>query len=148
MGRLKVIYATILAAIYVAATLLSSLDVLTCDHPHHTHHVSESVECSCHEHHHHVTTAHAKQSINAECCDHEHELLSDNHTQYIVGNERNNSALSMSYLLLASVAIVADIEGYASILSATEVDYRGDESLPLRAASSRYDSLRAPPSLA
>ena len=147
MGRLKVIYATILAAIYVAATLLSSLDVLICDHPHHTHHVSESVECSCHEHH-HVATAHAKQSISAECCDHEHELLSDNHTQYIVSNERSNSALGISYLLLTSVAIVADVEGYSSMLSATEVEYRGDESLPLRAAFSRYDSLRAPPSFA
>lgn len=147
MGRLKVIYATILAAIYVAASLLSPLAVLTCDHPHHTHHASESVQCSCHEHN-HVASVQNTHDIGAECCDHSHELLGDNHTQFVPSDERNNNTLGISYQLLANVAIVGDVEGYNVTLSASDIKYRGDEFLPHRAAFSRCDSLRAPPSLA
>ena len=147
MGRVKMIYATILAAIYVAASLMSSLSVLCCDHPHHTHHVTESVECSCGNHH-SVVSSDDIHAFNEECCDHEHVLLSDIHTQIIPDNERDSSALNISNILLASVAII-DITGNDNtLLLATEEFSRGDEALPLRAAFSRYDSLRAPPVVA
>ena len=148
MSRLRMIYATILAAIYIAASLISSLSVLCCDHPHHSHHATESVECSCGNHHHVVVADNNLFAFNGECCDHNHELLSDNHTQIIPDNERDNSASNISYLLLACVAVADDAGAYKALLSATENHYRGDESLPLRAAFSRYDSLRAPPVLA
>ena len=148
MGRVKMIYATILAVIYVTASLMSSLSVLSCDHPHHTHHEAEQTECCCHHHNSGYVAHHNAEAFNAECCDHDHELLGDNHTQYIVDNERSNSALSLSYLLLANVAIVDIAENHTTLLAATKYTYRGDESSPLCAAFSRYDSLRAPPVVA
>ena len=147
MGRLKMIYATILAVIYVTASLMSSLSVLSCDHPHHTHHATESIECSCGNHH-SVVSLDDNLAFNAKCCDHDHELLSDNHTQFFVEKERDNSAHNISYLHLAFAAIISDAEAYGAILSAEEEPYPGYESLPLRAAFSRYDSLRAPPVVA
>ena len=119
MGRLKMIYATILAVIYVTASLMSSLSVLSCDHPHHTHHATESIECSCGNHH-SVVSLDDNLAFNTECCDHD----------------------------LAFAAIISDAEAYGAILSAEEEPYPGYESLPLRAAFSRYDSLRAPPVVA
>jgi hypothetical protein len=146
MGRVKMIYATILAAIYVAASLLSPLSVLCCDHPHHTHHASESVECSCGGHHSVVSLD--SPAFSEECCDHDHVLLSDIQIQITSDNERDSSASHILYTLLASVAIVDDAGvDNISLLAAEEI-YRGDEALPLRAAFSRYDSLRAPPVLA
>lgn len=147
MKRLKMIYATILAVIYVAATTLSSLAVLTCDHPHHTHHATESIECSCGNHH-SVVSLDDNLAFNAKCCDHDHELLSDNHIQFFVEKERDNSAHNNSYLHLAFAAIIYDAEAYDAILSGEEEPYSGYESLPLQAAFSRCDSLRAPPHLA
>lgn len=147
MGRLKMIYATILAVIYVTASLMSSLSVLSCDHPHHTHHAPESIECRCGNHH-SVVSLDDNLAFNAKCCDHDHELLSDNHTQFFVEKERDNSAHNISYLHLAFAAIISDAEAYGAILSAEEEPYPGYESLPLRAAFSRYDSLRAPPVVA
>ena len=145
------IYATILAAIYVVATSLSSLSVLWCDHPHHTHHEEEQTECCCHHHAHADSyyVAHVDATaFNGECCDHSHELLGDNHTQYIVDNKRDNSACSLDNLLLTSVAVVDTFGAIDTHLTATKRRYGGDESQPLRAAFSRYDSLRAPPALA
>jgi hypothetical protein len=86
--------------------------------------------------------------LNAKCCDHDHELLDDNHTQFFVEKERDNSAQNISYLHLALAAIISDAEAYGAILSAEEEPYPGDESLPLDAAFLRYDSLRAPPVVA
>ena len=147
MKRLKMIYAVMLAVIYVAATVLSSLAVLTCDHPHHTHHTTESIECSCGNHH-SVVSLDDNLAFNAKCCDHDHELLSDNHIQFFVEKERDNSAHNNSYLHLAFAAIISDAEAYDAILSAEEEPYHGYEQLPLQAAFSRCDSLRAPPQLA
>ncbi len=143
-GRVKMIYAAVLAVIYVTASLMSSLSVLSCDHPHHTHHATESVECSCGNHH-SVVSLDNNLAFNAECCDHDHELLSDNHTQFIVDNERSNSAYNTSYIQLSLAAIICDVEAYDATLSVKEQPYPGYESSPLRAAFSRYDSLRAPP---
>ena len=151
MGRLKMVYATILAVIYVTASLMSSLSVLSCDHPHHTHHEAEHKECSCPhhtDHHHDYVAQHNAETFSAECCDHDHELLDDNHIQFFVEKERDNSAQNISYLHLAFAAIISDVEAYGAILSAEEEPYPGYESSPLRAAFSRYDSLRAPPVVA
>lgn len=150
MSRAKMIYATILAAIYVAASAMSSLSVLWCDHPHHTHHEEEQTECCCCHHDDvNLLIAHADTATyDAECCDHSHELLGDDNAQYVVDNERDNSVCSLANLLLTSVAIVDTTGAINTHLTATERLYRGDESLPLSAAFSRYDSLRAPPALA
>jgi hypothetical protein len=152
MSRLKVIYATILAAIYVAASLLSPLSVLACDHPHHTHHANHSaaveVHVGCHCHSHVAVAECGTETLNGVCCDHSHELLSDNYTQFIDSTERGSSVTISLYLLSISVAILGDMLEHNPMLLATEARYGGDEALPLRAASSRYDALRAPPTFA
>ena len=117
MGRLKMIYATILAVIYVTASLMSSLSLLSCDHPHHTHHATESIECSWGNHH-SVVSFDDNLAFNAKCCDHDHELLDDNHTQFFVEKERDNSAQNILYLHLAFSAIISDADAFGAILSA------------------------------
>lgn len=149
MGARKMIYSTILAVIYIAASLLSPLSVLTCTHPHHTHHSAEQGQCSCgahHDHNHEIDCS--TLSFEAQCCDHDHELLGDKHVQIVPNNERYSNAQNIQHLLFASFAILCEAECFSSVLYATEVIYGGDEQLPLRAAFIRYDSLRAPPVLA
>lgn len=147
MRQMKMIYATLLVVIYITASLMSSLSVLCCDHPHHSHHDMELVECCCHHHSDSDAIDHEALAFNAKCCDHDHELLGENHTQYIVENERDNSAQTIWNILLTSI-VLDDDEGCGVSLLATKTQYGGDESLPLRAAFSRYDSLRAPPAVA
>ena len=144
----RVVYTVMLAVVYVAATLLSSLAVLTCDHPHHTHANAEATHCGCcagQEHHHDVGTLLA---LDDECCDHEHELLGENHTEFIVEKQRGDDAMPLLYALDLSVALVAECASFNHILTPHIEPYRGSESLPLWAAFSRCDSLRAPPSIA
>lgn len=148
MVRVKMIYAVVLAVIYVTASLMSSLSVLCCDHPHHEHHVVENVECCCGSHHDVVSSLDNALAFSEECCDHSHVLLSDINTQIISDNERDNSASNILSTLLAVVAMVDNAGDDIIALYATGEIYRGDESMPLRAAFSRYDSLRAPPVLA
>ena len=74
--------------------------------------------------------------------------MSDNYTQFIDSTERGSSVTISLYLLSTSVAILGDMLEHNPMLLATEARNGGDEALPLRAASSRYDALRAPPTFA
>ena len=149
MKSLKMIYATILVVIYVAASLFSSLAVLTCDHPHHSHINSEVAHCGCAEgHHHNHHDAHCNTlALSKKCCDHEHDLLGENHTEYIVEKQRGDDAMPLLYALVTP-AIVAECVTQNPFIPVRVEPYRGYEQLPLLAAFSRYDSLRAPPTLA
>lgn len=149
MKKLRMIYATILVVIYVAASLFSSLAVLTCDHPHHTHINVEVACCDCAEsHHHNHHDPHCNMlALDKECCDHEHDLLGENYTEYIAEKQRGDDSMPLLYAF-DTPAIVAECVIQNPYIPVREEPYRGDEQLPLQAAFSRYDSLRAPPTLA
>ena len=149
MKRLKMIYAVMLAVIYVAATTLSSLAVLTCDHPHHTHITNEVTHCHCAggHHHHHHDDHNSSLALGKECCDHSHTLLGENHTQIIVEKQRGDDAMPMLYSLIMP-AVIAEGIALDPYIPVRVEPYRSYEQLPLEAAFSRYDSLRAPPQLA
>ena len=145
MARLKMIYATILAVIYVTASLMSSVDVLTCDHPHHHHHHhAEHTECECHAH----SCEHGIVALSAECCDHEHDLLSDTHTAFIVEKEGSDTADLQPITLDLTEALLASNISLDAIAQEDEYHYIGYESTPPCAAFTRFDALRAPPALA
>lgn len=149
MKRLRMIYATILVVIYVAASLFSSLAVLTCDHPHHTHISGVVAHCSCGENHHHDNhDSYCNMlALDRECCDHEHDLLGENYTEYIAEKQRVDDDKTLLYAF-NTPAIVAESVVQNPYIPVRVEPYRGDEQLPLQAAFSRYDSLRAPPTLA
>jgi hypothetical protein len=149
MKRLKIIYAMVLAVIYITATSLSSISILSCDHHHH-------------HHHHHHATEHAEAechcescgcvdmvAIGADCCDHHHPVLGDNHTDFFVNNERNDLRTIISLSLLTTPAILAEAYGDVDIYSPSfsPLIY-GDEVLPPRVAAVGTKALRAPPTLA
>lgn len=157
MTRLKVIYATILTAIYVAASLASSLDILTCDHPHHAHihhHTADHTHVDHHAHscsHCHAELLFAEATECGEavsgCCDHDHTLLGENYTDFIVAKERDDSATAPIVLVLAE-ALTSPSLTIAYVPECTlHYDY-GDETTPLEAAIIEHRSLRAPPQLA
>ena len=157
MTRLKVIYAAILTAIYVAASLASSLDILTCDHPHHAHihshttdhtHVDHLAHSCCHCH---AELLFADAAVEGEtvagCCDHDHNLLGENYTDFIVAKERDDNAIAPIVVML-SEALTSPSLTIAYVPECTlHYDY-GDESTPLEAAIIEHHSLRAPPQLA
>ena len=147
MKRTKMIYAVVMAVIYVAATLASSLAVLTCDHPHHTH-ANDASRICCVQGHQHSDCACNHLSLDTECCDHSHSLLGENHTDFIVEKQRGDDAMPLVYALDIAEALIADSASTNHILPVRIEPYQGYEQLPLQAAFSRYDSLRAPPSLA
>ena len=147
MKRTKMIYAVVMAVIYVAATLASSLAVLTCDHPHHAH-ANDASHICCVEGHQHSDCSCNRTSLAKECCDHSHSLLGENHTDFIVEKQRGDDAMPLVYALDIAEALVADGASTNPILPVRIEPYHGYEQLPLQAAFSRYDSLRAPPSLA
>lgn len=142
------IYTVILAGIYVAATLSSSLAVLTCNHPHHSHITERHTDCSCADCHNHDKNSDCTHSLNAECCDHDHILLGDTHTQFIVEKQRGDDAMPLLYALNTPLIIPSESASLNHLLPERVEPYRGDEQLPLSAAFSRYDALRAPPTLA
>lgn len=144
MRGLRVIYATILAVIYVTASLLSSLDVLTCNHPHHHHHHAEHTECTCHAH----SAEHGIVAFSSECCDHEHDLLGDTHTAIIVEKEGSDSNELQPITLDLTEALLASSISLDIIAEEHEYYYIGYESAPPCAAFTRFDALRAPPVLA
>lgn len=146
MKHRKVIYAVMLAAIYVAATLLSSLSVLTCSHPHHDHTTEYHQHCFCGEAH--VDGVLHIETIGGDCCDHSHALLGEHYTQIIVEKQRGEDAIPLLYALDIPAIIIAESDAINEIIPITEELYRGDEHMPLQAAFSRCNSLRAPPSLA
>ena len=149
MKRLRMIYATILVVIYVAASLFSSFAVLTCDHPLHSHVSGEVAHCGCGErHHHNHHDPHCNMlALDRECCDHEHDLLGENYTEFITNKQRGDDDMSLLYASFTQAIVAESVIPNPDIPVRVE-PYRGDEQLPLQAAFSRYDSLRAPPTLA
>lgn len=149
MKRMKMIYAAVLAAIYMAASLFSSLDVLLCDHPHHHHHhtvhTHSHSHCTCHNH---SADSNSTFAFETACCDHEHELLGEHHTAFIVEKERGDDNILTPLTLDLGEAIVAvgiSLDKIADTPTHHDIGY---ESTPLQAAFTRFDSLRAPPVLA
>ena len=136
MAKLRRVYASILVAIYVVATLLSSLSVLLCDHPHHPHH-------------HYCDTHHTEHSIGKDCCDHHHPILGDNHTDYIDSSHRNGSRLVLALSLLFTPAWMptAMEELSHNLIALRSVEWAERISSPLE-AHCLPSGLRAPPSLA
>jgi hypothetical protein len=136
MALRRKIYAFLLAAVYTAATLLSSLSLLTCDHHHHHHHSCKSECC-----------AHIGVTIAKDCCDHHHPILGDNHTDFIESRNDSRTASALA-LMLAPVVITAINEELSSY------HYAEYERLPLFDIGTPSDThshtfgLRAPPALA
>lgn len=140
-----------LVVIYVTATSLSSISILACDHQHHHHpqhhYAAHSVVAE-----HHCSACGCGINMVAiadDCCDHHHPMLGDNHTDFLVKNERDNSRIITALSLLATPAIVAEVCGNVDICdpSFSPIIY-GDEASPLRVAAVGTKALRAPPTLA
>lgn len=140
-GVRRLIYAMILAVIYITANTMSSVSLLLCDH-HHIHQHSQcehSTKCSCGE----------TVDLYEICCDHEHPTLGDNHTDFIISNlrdgNRNTEAIQLTLIALA-VGIVPN-----TLEPLTEADIPLgflDEATPLRVAYLSCETLRAPPAVA
>ena len=140
MGKHRKVYAFVMVAIYLVATLLSSLSLLTCDHHHPHHHTCKSECCS-----------HVGVAISSDCCNHEHPVLGDNHTDFISKSYRSDSRVS-AYMVLAWVlapAMTSAIVGEQTLYERNLFD-----SGQLYTIGSEQDShvlglsLRAPPMLA
>ena len=143
----RMIYTMILAVIYITATSMSSISILSCDHHHHQHHHSHSTSV---EYHCSACGGHSNTVAIADvCCDHDHPQLGDNHTDYFVNNERNDSRVITALSLLTAPAILAEVYGDFDIYtsSISPLTY-GDEASPLRVATVGTKALRAPPTLA
>ena len=155
MATRRVIYATVLAMVYLAASLLSSLNILLCDHPHHdhhhTHHKTEahhSHACSCcHAEMEFSTIANNLTLEDDGCCDHHHSLLDNSNTILVSQKQRSDLRLQiLPTMLLAAHMPFVETSSY-DISSIATPYYYGDEPWPLRAALIDNKSLRAPPAL-
>lgn len=136
MGRVRRAYAFVMVAIYVVATVLSSVSLLVCDHHHHHHHSCKSECC-----------AHLGVTIAKDCCDHHHPILGDNHTDFI--ESRNDSRTVAALSLLFAPVVVTSVSAELSIYSYAK--YERLELLDIGTPSDSYSrglSLRAPPALA
>lgn len=136
MGRVRRVYAFVMVAIYVVATILSSVSLLVCDHHHHHHHSCKSKCC-----------AHLGVTIAKDCCDHHHPILGDNHTDFI--ESRNDSRTAAALSLLFAPVVVTSVNAELSIYSYAK--YERLELLDIGTPSDSYSrglSLRAPPALA
>ena len=137
MAQRRKIYAFLMVAIYTAATLLSSLSILTCDHHHHDHHTCKS-ECCC---------AHTGTTIAKECCDHHHPILGDNHTDFI--ESRSDSRIAAALSSLFAPVVVTSVSEELSLHSFAK--YERYELRDIGTPSDFYSrsfGLRAPPALA
>ena len=144
MRSRKIIFATLLVAIYTAATLCSSLSVILCDHHHHHHdhtthhHHNSAQECCC-----------DGLTFEGDCCNHQHHLLGENHTDYIASTQRFDSRSSQSLMLMLMPAVLSTVVGGLDDVPTVNISsYGGDEHRPLVAAFVSHESLRAPPALA
>ena len=144
MRSRKIIFATLLVAIYTAATLCSSLSVILCDHHHHHHdhtthhHHNSAQECCC-----------DGLTFEGDCCNHQHHLLGENHTDYIASTQRFDSRSSQSLMLMLMPAVLSTVVGGLDDVPTVNISsYGGDEHRPLVAAFISHESLRAPPALA
>lgn len=143
MGLKRVIYSILLAVIYITATSMSSISILTCDHHHHS---TEHHEPSCCHDHHNCDCD--NPTIAEDCCDHHHPILGDNHTDFIASSERNDSRASQLLALILSPAVIGEGEiteaAYSITLNSAP---HGDKATPLLAAIHETRGLRAPPAL-
>lgn len=144
MRSRKIIFATLLVAIYTAATLCSSLSVILCDHHHHHHdhtthhHHNSAQECCC-----------DGLTFEGDCCNHQHHLLGENHTDYIASTQRFDSRAGQSLILMLMPAVLSTVVGGLDDVPTLNISsYGGDEHRPLVAAFISHESLRAPPALA
>lgn len=141
------IFAFVLMAIYVIASVGSSASILLCSHAHHHHHhdQTKSVE---HSHHNDACSCEGL-SFEAECCDHHHALLGENHTDYIASSQRSDSRVQeRDIIVFAPLHIVVNESELCDVES---VDFDNSpclESWPLVAAVVSHESLRAPPQVA
>lgn len=137
MAKLRRVYASILVAIYVVATALSSLSLLLCDHHHH------------HPHYHYCDKHHTEHSIGKDCCDHHHPILGDNHTDYIDSSHRNGSRSALVASLLFAPAVMSTTmeELSHNLIALRSVEWAERISSPLE-AHCLPSGLRAPPVLA
>lgn len=145
MKRRNGIFAALLVAIYVVATVCSSLSVILCDHHHHHHHDHTT-------HHHHNSAEECScdgLTFEADCCSHHHHLLGENHTDYIASTQRFDSRSSQSLMLLLMPAMTGiTLDELCDVYVVSCSSYGGDEHRPLQAAFISHESLRAPPALA
>lgn len=144
MRSRKIIFATLLVAIYTVATLCSSLSVILCDHHHHHHdhtthhHHNSAQECCC-----------DCLTFEGDCCNHHHHLLGENHTDYIASTQRFDSRAGQSLILMLMPAVLSAVVGGLEDVPTLNISsYGGDEHRPLVAAFISHESLRAPPALA
>ena len=137
MAKLRRVYASVLVAIYVVATALSSLSLLLCDHHHH------------HPHYHYCDKHHTEHSIGKDCCDHHHPILGDNHTDYIDSSHRNGSRSALAASLLFAPAVMSTTmeELSHNLIALRSVEWAERISSPLE-AHCLPSGLRAPPVLA
>lgn len=136
MAQRRKIYAFLMVAIYTAATLLSSLSILTCDHHHHDYHTCKSECC-----------AHVGTTIAKECCDHHHPILGDNHTDFI--ESRSDSRIAAALSSLFAPVVVTSVSEELSLHSFAK--YERYELRDIGTPSDSYSrsfGLRAPPALA
>lgn len=140
------LYAFIMVAVYVAATVLSSVSLLLCDEHHHHHYHAEETSCACHS----TQCNHGGATLSSDCCDHHHPILGDNHTDYIASSHRSDDARASQALALMLAPAVAGI--LAGEIAMPEADplgaIYGDKVVPLKAAEASTAALRAPPVLA
>ena len=138
------IFAFLLMAIYMIASVGSFASVLLCSHDHH-HHQEQSAE---HSHHDDVCSCEGL-SFEAECCDHHHALLGENHTDYIASSQRFDSRSEERDVVIFAPLLIAPSDNELSFVKPIDVaDLSVDESWPLVAALISHESLRAPPVVA
>ena len=139
MAQRRKIYAFLMVAIYTAATLLSSLSILTCDHHHHHHHDHHTCKSEC--------CTHVGNTIAKECCDHHHPILGDNHTDFI--ESRSDSRIVAALSSLFAPAVVTSVSDELSLHSFAKYERYELRDIGIPSDSySRSFGLRAPPALA
>lgn len=141
------IFAFVLMAIYMIASVGSSASILLCSHHHHHHHHNEATVA---EHSHHDDACSCEGlSFEAECCDHHHALLGENHTDYIASSLRYDSRVQERDVVIFAPLHIAATAVDLSVAESVDVARSlGDESWPLVAAIVSHESLRAPPVVA
>lgn len=135
-----------MVAVYVAATVLSSVSLLLCDEHHHHHYHAEETSCACHS----TQCNHGGATLSSDCCDHHHPILGDNHTDYIASSHRSDDArASQALALMLAPAVAGILAGEIAMPEADPlVTTHGDKAVPLKAAEASTAALRAPPVLA
>lgn len=145
MRARRKIYAMLMVAVYTVATLLSSVSLLLCEHHshHHSHRAEKHHSCHCN------CSAQGDIAFAEDCCNHQHPVLGDNHTDYIAASQRSDSRASQAVMLILAPALCSNVldEQPRLYVGTLHICY-GDETEPLRAATTSPWGLRAPPALA